>query len=129
MLYCLLLPDTRVVKYLYTQNKNIHTLKTIVIMVKIYSKIKNALMKVCYVILCYHMTKKLEAFTDFVNLIIYPSMEQSEKKQNEQPHFQLQIITSIAAAAGGSRRRLPKAGVERSSYVGIAYTISVKPSN
>ena len=39
------------------------------------------------------------------------------------------IITSIAAAAGGSRRHLPKAGVERSSYVGIAYTISVKPSN
>ena len=39
------------------------------------------------------------------------------------------VITSIAAAAGGSRRRLPKAGVERSSYVGIAYTISVKLSN
>ena len=39
------------------------------------------------------------------------------------------IITSIAAAAEGSRRRLPKAGVERSSYVGIAYTISVKLSN
>ena len=35
----------------------------------------------------------------------------------------------IAAAARGSRRRLPKAGVERSSYVGIAYTISVKLSN
>ena len=41
----------------------------------------------------------------------------------------LGIITSIAAAAGGSRRRLPKAGVDRSSYVGIAYTISVKLSN
>ena len=39
------------------------------------------------------------------------------------------VITSIAAAARGSRRRLPKAGVERSSYVGIAYTISVKLSN
>ena len=39
------------------------------------------------------------------------------------------FITSIAAAARGSRRRLPKAGVERSSYVGIAYTISVKLSN
>ena len=39
------------------------------------------------------------------------------------------LLTSIAAAAGGSRRHLPKAGVERSSYVGIAYTISVKPSN
>ena len=39
------------------------------------------------------------------------------------------FITSIAAAAGGSRRRLPKAGVERSSCVGIAYTISVKLSN
>ena len=39
------------------------------------------------------------------------------------------FITSIAAAAGGSRRHLPKAGVERSSYVGIAYTISVKLSN
>ena len=40
-----------------------------------------------------------------------------------------ELITSIAAAAEGSRRRLPKAGVERSSYVGIAYTISVKLSN
>ena len=39
------------------------------------------------------------------------------------------LITSIAAAAGGSRRHLPKAGVERSSYVGIAYTISVRLSN
>ena len=39
------------------------------------------------------------------------------------------VITSIAAAAEGSRRRLPKAGVERSSYVGIAYIISVKLSN
>ena len=37
--------------------------------------------------------------------------------------------TSIAAAAGGSHRRLPKAAVERSSYLGIAYTISVKLSN
>ena len=45
-------------------------------------------------------------------------------------HFDIfTLITSIAAAAGGSRRRLPKAGVERSSYVGIAYTISVKLSN
>ena len=46
----------------------------------------------------------------------------------KQPTNQL-VITSIAAAAEGSRRRLPKAGVERSSYVGIAYTISVKLSN
>ena len=45
------------------------------------------------------------------------------------PNMEETVITSIAAAAGGSRRRLPKAGVERSSYVGIAYTISVKLSN
>ena len=53
----------------------------------------------------------------------------AKQKLQQTTLFIYLFLTSIAAAAGGSRRRLPKAGVERSSYVGIAYTISVKLSN
>ena len=84
MLYCLLLPHTRIVKYLYAPNKNIYTLKTIVILVIMYSKLTECVKCIDEGMLCHivlsrssnlqtrcvlqsvtYVTKKLEAFSDF----------------------------------------------------------------